>query len=243
MKTSRVIVVYTTFNQWLPHKAKYESMGITHPALTPKWIVSRFKTWKATACRSILRQQRHPVFYVVMCHHRSRDLCQMLFAGIDPRIIIVYTDAECREWMTRTLVRYDEILAVRLDSDDMYAPNMARQVAAWAATSKAEFAYWPRGYAYDHERKQLWKYECKGSGPFYVHRWKRDALLAHGRIKDKYCHGTIRKLGAVPLPGRRFCVTVNHGLNDSTRYNAKRFRTTVLGPVKTTILSTFGVQP
>lgn len=220
-RVKRQVIVWTTFNSWLPHAARY--IGVVHPALRQEWIIKRFETWKQTALQSLFRQSHKDWKYVVRCHAQSKALCSRLFSGIDKRVSAIYCPCNEVSIIKQLVGDADEVLMVRLDSDDCYHPMALQQAIEWAESSDRLYAYWARGYAYNTTNKNIWKYETKSSGPFFVHRWKVADLLKYGRLQDPLRHCKIKWQRSSELPYRRFCVNVNHGQNDSTRPHRKRF--------------------
>jgi len=118
------LVFFGSFNKSLfahLHKDKDD----VHPSLKEDWIAYRHKIWRKYTWNSIQRQKNPNWTYVLGCHADTRYLIEKYFSDIkDKRLMIIYTDEEKKhvDEMAKTA---DTIILCRIDSDDMYHPNVA----------------------------------------------------------------------------------------------------------------------
>ena len=232
MKTK--ILFWSLFNRWLPNQAKYERAGVVHPALTPRWINHRFKVWKATAYKSIMAQDME-CSYAVGCRMAAKAITEPLFKSVG--IPALHSNQETKDWLEDVLAGYDQVVVVRLDSDDMYDKVIAREVHGKA--DRADYFYWRVGYGISLQGLRVYKYDTIGVGPFFAHKYSVKDLLERGTMVESHHHLIHNKMPLRMTDGR-FVVTV-HGSNLSTRVNPKRFIYEIVGPKRGTVLRNFGL--
>lgn len=235
MKTK--ILFWSLFNRWLPRAEKYKRMGMVHPALTPRWIKQRFAIWRSTAYKSIVNQD-YDCSYAVGCSMLAKNITGPLFSKM-PGAEALHSSVETRAWLGKVLEGYERVIVVRLDSDDMYAPCVAREVHE--AADRADYFYWQSGYGFSINGLRLYEYNTKGVGPFFAHRYSAEQLIERGTMVESR-HHLIHKKQPLRLQGGRFMVTV-HGANLSTRVNARRFISELIGVKRVIILRRFKMLP
>jgi hypothetical protein len=192
-----------------------------HPAITETWIKRRFELWKRTAWKSIKNQTYDDFVYVVCCSHLAEDITSSVFKEIaDPRVYVAHGSlppirAKIKEWSSGM----DEIVTLRLDSDDMYHPRAAQDVMEYKGGR--EWMIFKRGYGYDMASGSMYAYDTRRSGPFFAHRWDAGVFSARPGIGEIGHHRVWAHKPAI-LPKFRFVVNVT-GMNTSTRVGMKNF--------------------
>ena len=239
------IVVFTGFN-----RAVLKGVGSTngvYNALTRQWNVDRFKIWNRYTLLSIKNQCYTKWLYCVCCDVRTKHIMQPLFSGInDKRVIIVYTDQE-EKVMKKISQRCDQIVMVRIDSDDIYHPFVLKELsdALWKFSEQNWFI-WNHGYGYqythlehDNVFGEMKTYQSLSS-PFFAHRyinvskWLEKGIIretSHVRVKNKKPH---------VMDGNRVIVGLT-GKNTSTNMKKRCFKQRVSYGMKTNILAEFKV--
>src|SRR5688572_5285575 len=97
---------------------------------SPEWLEHRVRHWLAFTLRSVLEQHEPDLRYWILCDAARRAHTEPLLTGRgDDRVRVVYSD-EVRA-AVRSLPRADRYLLVRLDSDDLYAPEVAGELLRW----------------------------------------------------------------------------------------------------------------
>ena len=216
------IIVYTPFNRNIIgryHKDKQP--------LEDGWVRYRFGIWQKYTLQSILKQSYKNWKYFVLCNFKTKKTIDSLFSKIqDKRIFIVYhkTDEE-QKIMNKVSKDCDEMVNVRLDSDDMYHPSALKDLNNAINKFDAEWYQWENGYGYRYDNSpmsgELSVYHAH-SGPFFAHKYKTKDWLSLKTISEPQ-HQTIAKRGAVKLNDKRVLVGI-HGNNTSTRLTISCFR-------------------
>lgn len=213
-----------------------------HPCTTRPWIEPRIKIWKETALQSIMQQSYDDWVYLVGCDYNTRHIIDPLVKDVeDPRVIIDYMDTpESRDRIKELALNHAELVTLRLDSDDMYHPETAMEVMT--TDVRTEYMVFRRGYAYRYETKHLWKYDCKGTGPFFARRYYNTDEFATKDVVLEMSHVEVRKTNPAYLSEGKFMVSIT-GLNTTTKPNSKRFYEKIFQPEKDRVLREFGVMP
>jgi glycosyltransferase involved in cell wall biosynthesis len=174
-----------------------------------EWIEYRFRHWLAFTLPSILAQRVGDFRYWLVCDPAGRAITERLAQAIkDDRVRLVYAD-ECPA-LLRRLPAADRHLVARLDSDDMYHPDVAGDLLERRATTP--FLQFNRGHVCDVRSGQLCGWKARSS-PFYCHVYG-DEL----RTQDPWSepnHSTVRPLAEELGPGR-FLVTIHDGNTTSS---------------------------
>lgn len=216
----RRLVIWTSFNRAMfpnIHKDKTKP----HPTLTEGWLRKRFSLWERTAWKSIKAQTYTDFVYVVCCSHLAEPITTRLFGGIkDPRLYLAHGSARSvRGKMKQLAEGMDEVITLRLDSDDMYHPQAAQDVMDYRGPK--EWMIFKRGYGYDMATGRLFAYDTKRSGPFFAHRWDGEEWGNRPGVGEIGHHRVWQHKPAI-LPKFRFVVNIT-GMNTSTRVTARNF--------------------
>ena len=198
--------------------SSFDLPGRAFPAQDDAWIEDRARHWLAYTLPSILAQDREEFEYWLLCNPDGRERTEALASCVrDERVRLVYTD----ELRARTLAlpRSERILATRLDSDDLYAPGVARQLAQ--SRERAEFFQFNRGYACDLRTGEVRHWPAHSS-PFYSHSYGEE--LRGREHWNEPNHTTVRPRAHELDPGQ-FLVSL-HGRNSSSAIRMGRGRLT-----------------
>jgi hypothetical protein len=167
-----------------------------------EWIEYRFRHWLAFTLPSILGQRVGDFRYWLVCDPAGRSITEPLREAIrDERVQLVYAD-ECPA-LLRRLPAAERHLVARIDSDDLYHPDVAGDLLDRRATTR--FLQFNRGHACDVRSGRLCGWRVRSS-PFYcqVYGDELRALEAWGEPN----HSTVRPLAEELGPGR-FLVTIH----------------------------------
>ena len=103
------------------------------------------------------------------------------------------------------------VYLVRIDSDDMYAPDAIEQIRRLQGAARCSQFY--RGYVFDVATQEIRRVALR-SPPFYSIRFSREEIesgRALGALLSGRGHGAVRDaLDPVALPDARFCI-LRHG--------------------------------
>jgi len=223
------IIICTGFNNG--NRPQYgQEFGIDRP-LKKEWIEYRYEIWKKYTYQSILRQTDQNWIWIMKFHPQTKDIVESIFQNLDDRVILNFDEEKQKE----ILSRYDDVLIVRLDSDDMYRGDAIEQYRFAVENSDHNFFLCMKGYMFETNGK-LAKYDPIHSTPFHARRVNgkthkyANIGLQHRRIKDH---------NPYIMPENLFMVTI-HNHNTSSRMQI------ATGDIKKGrweyILTKFGVQ-
>ena len=206
------IIICSGFNN-TTRPLRGKEFGIERP-ISKEWMKFRHNIWENYTWESLMNQSDKDWVYVIKCSPKRNVLAKRLFGNIDERIEITFSEEEER----KILRRYNEVLLIRIDSDDMYRFDAISEYRKAANSSVQEFFLCKHGYI--HEQKpggELAKYDPKHSSPFHARR-------INGQTHEKCGIGMQhRKIGRgfhFSMPSNLFVVGVN-GQNTSSRMQIK----------------------
>lgn len=234
------LVIWSGFNR-AHFTSNWIDQNKPHPVTTRPWIEERMEIWKNTALRSILRQSYDDWIYLVGCDPSTQHIIDPLVKDVhDSRVIMDYMGTrESIERIKEIALEHSEIVTLRLDTDDMYHPDAALEVMT--TDLKTEYLVFRRGYAYRHETKHLWKYDCIGTGPFFARRYLNTDEFAKKDVVLEMSHVQVRRTDPDYLSEGKFLVSITKQ-NTTTKPNSKRFYEKIYQPQKDQVLRTFGVK-
>jgi len=209
-----------------------------HPTLIESWIKDRFSIWKHSAMRSISNQTRKDLVYFLCCNAETKEIIDPIFRKhvSDDRIVLDYSETiESRKRILQIGDNTEEVFLVRLDSDDMYHPEAGERLLN-TRNSSGWYA-WRRGYGLRYETGHMWRYDCKGVGPFFAHRMPGHIFSTYPVIKE-CSHAEVHKFNPTIMDHGHFIVGV-HGMNTTTHIRNKCFIEKMYKPEKTNVLSEF----
>lgn len=232
------ILYWTAFNRWLANKEKYERTGKTHPALTPEWIYYRHQLWRVTALHSVQNQTKANWDYAIGCNEKTEHITADLFSGV-PQVRALHSKAASQKWLEKALKGYDIAIVVRLDSDDMYHPDVTQEVYENALRIEP-YLMWKYGYGRDIIKNRLYTYNTIRSGPFFAHRYTAQFLLDRGTMGEPHHHIIWRKQPYLLSPGK-FIVSL-HDKNLSSKTGMKNICDELQGERKTDVLNQYRIK-
>lgn len=240
VKTKRKIVIFTGFN-----RAKFPKLGreaVNHKTLTEEWIRYRFNIWKQYTWQSILNQDFYDWVYCFCCDPASQEFVDRYFGQIkDKRFFVTYSETKRARQLMKVLASgNDEMVNVRIDSDDMYHPRAIGELNYALDDYGNDWFQWSKGFAfqYDNPNGKLKQYHPgHGSGPFFAHRYRTSDWLSTGIIKECQ-HQWVRKNNPVKLSNGRIIVGI-HGGNTGTFWRTGCFKREIKGERKHQILKEF----
>jgi len=232
----RQFVVWTGFNKNRFGKKE----GKVHKSLTEQWIFDRINIWRNHTWQSILRQKYKDWVYFMCCDLAAKDITDIGFAQIkDSRFHVVYP-GKCHNLMTKISSGYDEMVNVRIDSDDMYHPNALRELSK-NIESDYDWYVWKNGYAYQYDfARELRQYEPKRTGPFFAHRYKDVSEWVANDVFNEGQHHRVSKKKHKVLSGGSIIVGI-HGQNSTTAWSTGCFKRIIAGWEKVEVLKGFGL--
>lgn len=248
MKTK--LVFFSSFNRTLfPQVHKDKSRP--HPCLHRDWIEKRFEIWNRYTRMSIANQAVEDHIYVVCCYPDARQITDEVFADVikaDTRLRLSYSWSDQGKQVMREIARgCDEIMLVRVDSDDMYHPKASKGLMD---APRREWYYWRKGYAYVYqpgkrdggkqEDGKMYRYDTQGVGPFFAHRMLPADFLRLDAIRQRN-HKSIRKHNPAVLPRGMFLVGITNQ-NTSTRIKSKTVKGKMYNPQKQQVLEEYGIR-
>jgi len=206
---TRKLVFWTALNSYRSEKClRGKPEGTPHPVTTKEWTERRIELWRKFTLNSLLYQSTADWLYIVLLDPELRHLTDHLLPRRDPRVVYCYDDGPA----LAQLRAYDEIVLALIDGDDMYSRHAGQIMMA----SKAEWMYFKAGYAFELERRRLWRYDTIGSGPFFARRLDPRGLTRFDRDKRHPTHKAVIGLSPEVMPGGHFCVLL-HGHNTSSK--------------------------
>jgi len=240
----RKIVIYSGFNRAMLPQVGYNSSGI-HNSLTKKWIKPRFEVWKKFTWQSIINQTYTNWVYCICCHpdKSAKAITDELFSCIvDPRFRLVYSETDQETFIMKDISKgFDEIVNVRVDSDDMYHPKAIQELSTVLAQTDSEWFLWRKGYCYQYgDRGKMKTYEPNVSGPFFAKRYSRAEWIQNGIIAIRMQHQKVRKLKPYIMLNNRILVGIT-GKNTTTLFRYACFKRKIYEPEKTKILKEFKI--
>lgn len=205
----RKLVFWTAFNSYQSSKLlKDKSSNTVHPVQTILWTKKRTMIWRKYTLKSILNQTYEDFLYIVLLDIRLKHITKHILPRIaDDRVIYCYKDKP----ILKRLRKYDEIVFVLIDNDDMYS----RRAGELMMGCQAEWMYFKHGYAYEPLENRLWTYDTVGTGPFWARRLDPKTMARFDRDKRHPTHKAVIHQNPERLPGGNFCVLL-HGDNTSS---------------------------
>ena len=228
------LVFYTCFNARRSQREKFMSevrRGRPHPVETDAWTEHRANLWKTFTLPSILRQSHDDFIYVVFLDPKLREKTDRYLPKVDdPRVVFSFDGKAVLE----AIAEHGEIVAVRIDSDDMYA----RDAGAIFMACPDPWMYFRHGYIYHAARNDLLHYDTLGTGPFHAHRLTVDDFtlpedrdLTFKEIYRTIAPGHSRVVDHHPtqLANGQFCVQL-HRQNTSSSMQMRNVGRAIRNP-------------
>jgi len=230
------LVFFGSFNTSLFPQLHKDKESV-HPCLKEDWISYRHKIWRKYTWNSIGHQKNPNWTYVLVCHADTKDLIEKYFGDInDKRFIIVFNDAE-KKVINRLAPIADTITLCRLDSDDMYHPNVADVILD--DPEKPEWGNFPKGYALEVKWLSVYEWTCYGVGPFFFHRYKAADFAKLEKFEEPP-HRRVGKHAPKKYMNGMFMVSI-HDKNTSTNMNLRNLTKTFDFNSEMEILKEFNV--
>ena len=141
----------------------------------------------------------------------------------------------------------DQIITMRLDSDDMYHPKAGQYIME--DDSGSAWYYFKEGYGFRFSTKHMWRYATVGVGPFFAHRYLNTKDFAkkamvieppHTEIAKHNPNTEIAKHNPKATPENMFLVGIT-GQNTTTNIKQHCFRQKIYKPEKDMILQDFNL--
>lgn len=238
----RKIVIYSGFNRVMFPHVGYNSNGV-HNVLTEDWIRKRYDIWVNHTWKSIKNQAYKDWVYCLCCNPDAKDITDRYFAGIkDKRFFLVYSDTDQELGIMRRLSKNtDEMINVRIDSDDMYHKFAIKELSMALNNSSDNWFLWRNGYAYQYIAPHGMKRYNANSGPFFACRYQTKKWLKQGSIKIVCQHRDVAKLHKPKILNDNMIMVGITNTNSSTLFKLKCFKSKVLDSEKTRILEGFGI--
>jgi hypothetical protein len=219
---SRKLIFFSPFNTAkFTCKSKYS-----------EWNRYRFDLCKKYTMNSILRQINPNWEYWLGCSPETQSIMESFKSELpDPRIKILYYLYQFKEEIAK-IPQFDNILYARIDSDDMFAPDVTDILLNEPISAK--YFQFNTGFAYCNYSKRLYHWK-QDSSPFYTSITKQGegwpGIPSHGKIRGR----------SSVLAVNKFCVLI-HGRNTSTTLNAAPIGKEIKEPSRSTILHGFGIS-
>lgn len=190
---------------WTP----FNTGRFTSERETASWTDFRFRLWQRFTAPSIQAQTRAHR-YVLLCDHDLRHLTEPWRLRVEAAgAELVYDE---RAWRA-ALPRVDEIVTLRVDSDDVYHREAGSEAVHVLRMGGFEFVRFSRGYAVNLQvgRQGAWTWNHAAS-PFVAHLF--DGVRFRGMTKwEEPGHRQIHGEGVI---NTRRWVVIGHGQNSST---------------------------
>lgn len=233
------ILFWTPYNR-ARFKECHKDKSKPHPALTEKWIVPRFKIWKETCLMSILNQSYENFKYYFCCDPLTKDIIDPLFSEIkDPRVILQYSGTdEARKRIHDIGSSGEQIISIRLDSDDMYHKDAVSELITEGRVQ--QWFAWVEGYGFNYKTRKLYHYKCHNIGPFFAHRYIYPNEFKKKPMVTEIAHDLIKQKNPKILSVGKFIVGIT-GMNTTSRERSKLFYEEILGNEKSQILKDYGL--
>ena len=214
-----------------------------HKTLTEEWISYRFDIWYKYTWQSILNQSYWKWIYCVCCDPDAKSITDRYFDTInDERLFVMYSGtAQAKNKMKIIARKKDEIINVRLDSDDMYHPHALEELSYAINDDRFNWWQWRNGYGYQYDVPnavlKIYK-PGHGSGPFFAHRNTKKDWIAKGRVRECQ-HQTVKKYKPQRLSDGRVLVGIHGRGNTGTGFGNNCFKSKVVGEEKLKVLREF----
>jgi len=177
------IIISTGFNNG-NRPDRGQVFGIDRP-LSIDFIQYRYGIWKDYTLKSMLNQKDTDWIWAIKLHQKTKKLTKGFFSKWDERIIECYGE----EQQKAVLRRYDDVLIIRLDSDDLYRNDAVKLYRKAATKNNNEFFLCMEGFMYDIDNNTMARYDPSTSTPFHARRVhgqthpKMGINMQHRRIK------------------------------------------------------------
>ncbi len=202
------------------------------------WVRGRFDLWKRTALRSVLAQSKSDWRYVLVCGRQHAAVTRGLRTEIeDSRVSLVHAGAEERAWRSR-LPSSRLYVAARLDSDDLYDPSVAAELAR-AARRKGTWLRYVRGFAWSAAEGRLFRWR-QPTSPFYA-QVEEGYSFRKAMRADRPRHNSQVLAAAGGLSSDKFVVTL-HGHNTSTGPTSRYMGAEITGGTRDAVVARFGLE-
>lgn len=239
----RRIVIYSGFNRAMLPQTGCNVDGV-HNSLTSGWIKARYDIWKRFTWQSILNQTYTNWIYCICCHPNleAKKNTDALFSNItDPRFRLVYSETEQENNVMKEIAEgYEEIVNVRIDSDDMYHPNAIQELCTVLNTTDSEWFLWRKGYCYQYNGGKMKTYQPNVSGPFFAKRYKKKEWMRNDTIGIRMQHQKVKKLKPYIMLNNRILVGIT-GNNTTTLFKYACFKKKICEPERTRVLQEFNI--
>jgi hypothetical protein len=216
------LIFYSHFNR----------ANFTPRSKTTAWINARFAFCKRWTMQSILHQKNPAWELWLLCDINTKVLIEPLRPQLpDPRIKIVYYP---EPFLTdyNSITGFDHVLTCRIDSDDLYHPDVADILLNAPVTGK-RFMQFNSGYFYNTLTDTLCSW-VQTSSPFYC-RTLKGGEKWQGELNHAKVCGQSDKMA----PGK--FMVLFHNLNTSTTARAAPIKNRITGTQRTNIMREFNI--
>lgn len=233
-----MVICWTPFNSFIfPFKGWIP--GRPHPALQREWIEARYKVWRDFTYQSIKNQTEKKFVYLICCNLLSKSITDQVFDPViktDPRVVLFYHGTpEYLKTVKTIREQYETTYATRIDSDDAYGSDTFEYILREFPEDQ-QYGFFLKGFGYRPATRQLWRYNCCKSGPFYVVKYPKGMYRY-----DPIDHNYIKIAGATVLEEGHFIVNA-HEANHSTTARPPYFESELPRWERDTVLRRFGVK-
>ena len=236
----RQITVWTGFNK---NKFRDNPDAPIHKTLTDAWISYRYDIWKNFTWKSILNQTHKDWVYCLSCDIKGKEITDKYFKQIkDKRFFLTYGDTKQERSVMRKISNdKDEMINVRIDSDDMYHPKAFSELIE-NIDYEHDWYLWLKGYGYQYFNGRMLKHYKPGhSGPFFAHRYKNKQEWLNRKGFKEGQHQNVIKKNPKILSSGKVIVGIHTDGNSSTQWLNKCFKETICGRQRQRILKDFGL--
>lgn len=231
------VVFWTPFNRAL-FRATMPDKAPVHPTYTGEWNAARYKIWKNTALRSIQAQTFQDFTYLFCCNPETEPILNDLWDVKDKRVVLQFSGTDRAQAVLKRLNDVAKnIITIRLDSDDLYHPEVAEECVA--CRSIAEWMVFKSGYAFRESSGHMWNYDVGGSGPFFAHSYKDNQFIK--KEMNEFSHAKIKGFQHTTMSTGKFIVSIT-GMNTTTFSTNTHIKRKIFEPQKSWLLSKFGVK-
>ncbi|MEW9080222.1 hypothetical protein [Terrisporobacter glycolicus] len=188
-------------------------------SLTKEWIDYRIDIFMKYTAKSLINQSNQDFITIVRYWDSSEDLVLDALSKYKPlpNNILFKKDSEADEIINDYIKDSDIFYIVRIDSDDMYAPDFMGKLNEMNYYDGLQCIICQDGYVYDvlNDRLAMWHYF---SPPFYTFVYKTLDYLSGERYVLEGGHCGAIKLNHEILSGLNFVFLV-HEKNISSRFD------------------------
>lgn len=177
---NKMIIIQTPLN----------TMGFSYAReIDKEWLMARLKIMKEFTARSLEYQSDPDFNWHILVREETKSFIRQNFdCSIDYKIV---TPEESDEIINRTSDCYDDLLLIRLNSDDCYHKNFIKIVRLFDYADDKQALVFQCGYMW-YQKEDIIVERKFPSPPFYAYIYK-PAEYANGFRYDVAGHNHIRK--------------------------------------------------